>query len=217
MRQILIASIFLAQSILLLVAPARLWAADAAGPMTYSIQSGSSGGRATGTEMKLLVYKTGLYRGKVHTFLFPEFSGELTYDAEHPEASRIALTIRTGSFELTDDWLSEGDREDVIAEARDKVLEVARYPEMRFASSSIQSQSGDRYQVQGELKIRDRAEPVTVEVMLAPGANGVLQFTGTSVVKLTDYGIKPPSKFFGIVGTKDEMDFAFRLTAARPD
>ncbi len=165
--------------------------------------------------MKLLVYKTGLYRGKVHTFLFPQFSGELTYDAEHPEASRIALTIPTDSFELTDDWLSEGDREDVIAEARDKVLEVAKYPEMRFVSSSIRSQGGDRYQVQGKLTIRDRSAPVTVEVVLAPAANGTLTFTGKAVVKLTNHGIKPPSKFFGIVGTKDEMDFSFRL-AARP-
>ena len=36
------------------------------------------------------------------------------------------------------------------------------------------------------------------------------------MVKLTNYGLKPPKAALGLIGTKDEMDFTFSLTA-RPD
>jgi hypothetical protein len=39
-------------------------------------------------------------------------------------------------------------------------------------------------------------------------------FTGSATVRITDFGLKPPSAALGVIGTKDEMTFSFVLRAA---
>ena len=56
-------------------------------PQHYSIQPNGA------SRFELHVFKTGLYRGKVHTFLFPSYTGTSIYDAQRPEASKIELTL----------------------------------------------------------------------------------------------------------------------------
>lgn len=164
-------------------------------------------------EMKLLVYKTGLYSGKVHTFLFHEFAGELEYDTAAPQNSRIMLTIQSASLELTDDWLDEGDRPDVIKEAEEKILKVSQYPRMRFVSGEIRPLGAGLFEADGMLTITDETHPVTVTVELTGGEGGALEFNGEAVINMKDFDIDPPKVFFGIVGTKENMDFTFHVTA----
>lgn len=46
-------------------------------------------------------------------------------------------------------------------------LNVEKYPELRFASTRIESAGGGRYRVEGDLTIRDETHPVTFEATVS--------------------------------------------------
>lgn len=175
---------------------------------TYQIQP------ASGSRFALEVFKTGLLSGKKHLFLFERYQGTVQYDAKAPERSTVELKIDATSISLKDDWVKPGQAKDIHDEAVGKnMLEVARYPEMRFVSKQV-SRTGAGFAVQGDLTIRGQAKPVTVNVTLK-GEGASLEFAGTAEVKLKDYGLKPPSAALGAIGTKNEMTVSFALVGMR--
>jgi polyisoprenoid-binding protein YceI len=102
--------------------------------------------------------------------------------------------------------------------ARKDMLNAERYPSMTFDSSSISEHlrvdgPAGEFEVKGTLTIRNVGKPVMIRVRIEPRPDGTLRFTGESKIKLTDYGLKPPSAALGTVGTKDEMDVKFILIA----
>ncbi len=162
----------------------------------------------------LEVFKTGLMSGKKHLLVFERYAGRLDYDAAHPEQSRIAWTVEAGSLVVKDDWVSEKDRAKIADEALNNKLQAKQYPEMRFRSGSMRALGEGRYAVQGNLTIRDRAQPVEVSVHLSEGPGGMLLFDGEATVSMKAYGMKPPTAALGLIGTKDEMTVQFQLHAA---
>jgi len=194
-----------ARSLALLLLAAAVLAAE---PRHYRIEPHPD------SRFALQVDKTGLMRGKKHLFVFERYVGRLEYDPGNPAESRVELTIESGSLIVTDDWVSEKDRAKISDEALNNKLAAGKYPEMRFRSGSIRAAGGaDRYEVQGELTIRDLARPVVVQVTLREEGEGILLFDGEAIVKMTDYGMKPPSAALGLIGTKDEMLLHFLLRA----
>lgn len=181
----------------------------AAGAQEFEIQPGPD------SRFALEVFKTGLFSGKKHLFLFERFRGRLDYDAAAPERSKITFTIDSGSIVCKDTWVSEKDLVKVTGEATGSgMLDVARHPTMQFVSEKILRRPGGGYDVTGTLAIRGNGQPVTVVVSMKP--NGArLEFTGKAEVRMKDYGLKPPSAALGAIGTKNEMqvDFAFAARA----
>ena len=57
------------------------------------------------------------------------------------------------------------------------------------------------------------AEDLTQEVFLRLYLS-LPTFRGDARIRLTDYGLKPPTAALGLVGTKDDMDFNFVLSLA---
>jgi polyisoprenoid-binding protein YceI len=160
----------------------------------------------------LEVEKTGLMSGKKHLLVFERYSGQLQYDSVNPEQSRVELTIEAGSLVVKDDWVTEKERAKIADEALNKQLAAKQHPEMKFRSGSIRAAGGDgRYEVQGELTIREMARPVVVHVSLREGPGGSLLFDGEATVKMKDYGLKPPSAALGLIGTRNEMTVRFEL------
>jgi len=155
---------------------------------------------AEGARFALEVYKTKLMAGKKHVFVFERYSGEATVD-------EVRFVVEAGSVNCTDTWVNEGSRKKIESAARDEVLQANRFPQLVFASSKVVAKGADQYDVRGTLSIHGVPKPVTVQVTRKPDA-----FEGEATVKLSDYGIKPPSgPTFGLIGTKDEMKVLFRL------
>jgi polyisoprenoid-binding protein YceI len=186
-------------------------ALPAAAQQHYAIQPGA------GSRMELRVAKTGLYSGKVHIFNFPSFSGSLTYHAAHPEASHVRLTLAAGQIKLADRWLSEKDFKEVQRYALEEMLDAGRNPEITFVSNEIVAIDATHFKVGGMLAIRGLAKPAVVNVVLISAEQGVLRFEGSAVVRLTDYGLKPPKAALGLIGTRNEMDFSFSLAVVPQD
>lgn len=193
-------------SVVFFLFASALWAQ----PVKWDIEPSEQG------RFQLKVYKTGLYSGKVHTFVFDRYEGTFDYDPDAPEQASVEFTVQSGSIVCKDDWVSEKDRGKILAEARGNMLAVDKFPTIRFESSGLAPLADGSFTANGKLTIRDQPKPVTVKVRLVP-QGGALRVEGSAVVSLEDYGLKPPSAAFGLIGTKSEMDveFAFDLAPAK--
>lgn len=188
-----------------LIVPALLAAQTA----TYDIQP------AEGSRFELDVFKSKLWDGKKHTFLFDSYSGSLEFDAGEPARSSVRFTLRADSVRCVDDWVKPGQIPDIEKAARE-TMAADRHPEITFRSTQIAAAGEGRYTVQGELDIRGVSKPVTLSIAAAAGANEV-RIAGSGQIRLSDFGLKPPSGAFSLfIGTKDEMNLMFDVLAKKP-
>src|SRR5713101_2014743 len=189
--------------LLVLLLAARVGSAEAG---LYEIHQGDQ------ARMELTVEKSGLLSGKKHLFTFSRYEGRLLFDRKRPEASTITLSIESNSVSCHDAWLSMKDLRKVQEYALKDMLAADRYPQIIFRSVAIKKIDDSQYE-QGTLTIRDISRPAVVMVSLRAGSNGVLPVEGESRLRLTDFGLKPPTAALGTIGTKNEMSFHFVLTA----
>ncbi len=171
---------------------------------------------AAGARFGFEVYKTGLMSGKVHVFTFERYRGTVAYDAQNPTATKVDVTFEAASLKCHDEWSpAKGSLDKIMKEALDVVLQLGKYPEVRFQSTAVKpGAAAGQFDLQGTLTIRGLAKPVTAALTVRPGAKG-LEVDGKSSFKMTDYGIKPPSAALGTIGTKPEINVQFRLAAQR--
>lgn len=159
--------------------------------------------------LEVRVAKTGVYRGKVHVFVFPQYSGSVDYDPQHPENSRVSVTISARDIKLTDTWLSEKDFKGVQEYALKDMLAAEKFSDIVFRSTDVRATDASHFEVRGMLTIRGIAKPSIVHVTMESGA----RFTGDAIVRLTDYGLKPPKAALGLIGTENDMRFSFSISA----
>ena len=164
----------------------------------------------------LEVEKTGFMRGKKHLLFFEDFQGELCYVPEHPESSRLDITIEAGSAVCRDRWLRPRQQSQVTSFARREALDAERYPQIRFASIRVSAKPLRGFVVDGVLTLRGTGRNVRVNVVMGPMKKGRFQVDGDATLKLSDFGIHPPSQLFGLVGTKDTALLRLLLWATEP-
>jgi polyisoprenoid-binding protein YceI len=96
------------------------------------------------------------------------------------------------------------------------VLEVARYPEIAFVSTSVRILTKDgpgfRIVVAGALTLRGRSFPVEVPLEVVREAL-VITARGGLVLNLRDLGIEPPS-VAGVINVANPFRLEFELRAA---
>jgi polyisoprenoid-binding protein YceI len=63
----------------------------------------------------------------------------------------------------------------------------------------------------GTLKIAGKENKLEMDVVATRLADGTIKATGTVPIKMTDYGIKPPTAIFGRLKTGDEVKVNFEL------
>jgi polyisoprenoid-binding protein YceI len=172
---------------------------------------------APGSRFALEVYKSRLWEGRKHTFVFDRFRGVLGFDAERTEQSTVSFAIESASARCVDDWVKPHQIKDIEKAAIMDTMDAAEYPEIAFQSTAIKRTSADQYEVQGALTIRGKARPVMLSLKAFPDESG-MWFEGSSRVKLSDFGLTPPRGVFGVrfvIGTKDEMGVLFRIMASK--
>ena len=163
--------------------------------------------------LELTIEKTGLLSGKKHLFTFSQYEGALRFDRERPEASTVLFSLQAATILYRDTWLSAKDLRKVQEYAFRDMLAADRYPKISFRSTAIRKVDESRYEVEGILTIRNVSKPAIVVAILTGGSGESLSIEGTARVRLTDFGLKPPTAALGTIGTKDEMIFHFVLPA----
>jgi len=87
-----------------------------------------------------------------------------------------------------------------------EVLDVARFPEIAFASTSIAATAPDRWSVAGRLTIHGQTNIVSFPVRRIGDT-----YSGEVTIKQRDFGIEPIRIAGGAVKVKDEVKIAFEI------
>lgn len=180
----------------------------------YSIAAGQS-------KLEIHVYKEGLFKafGHDHLIAAKEISGEVQFDAQKIADSTVRLQIATKSLTVVDPGESEKDRQDVQATmAGEKVLDVAKFPEISFTSSEISGakKSGEGWEltISGKLKLHGVEKTVSFPLRVHT-EDALLRGEGEISILQTDYGMTPVKVGGGTVKVKDKLRISFNILASK--
>jgi polyisoprenoid-binding protein YceI len=129
------------------------------------------------------------------TFRFAKSEGTLDWNPANPEASKVDVTVDTASIQTpVPDFAGE------IAE--DRLLNAAKYPKMRFVSTSIRRTGPTTGQITGDLTFNGQTHPLTLQAELVGGGRtgrgqAVIGFSATGSFKRADFGFTAMSGAIG--------------------
>lgn len=87
---------------------------------------------------------------------FKDWDGSFSFDAKNPEASKIDVTLKTTSVDT-----NHAERDKHIRTA--DFLDVAKFPEAKFVSTSVKSTGEGKADVTGDLTLHGVTKPVVIK------------------------------------------------------
>lgn len=97
-----------------------------------------------------------------------------------------------------------------------KALKADASPEISYIMATFDAEPGDAgaftLKTNGTLEIAGKENKLTMDVAATRLADGTVKATGMVPIKMTDFGIKPPTAIFGTLRTGDEVKVNFALT-----
>jgi polyisoprenoid-binding protein YceI len=177
------------------------------------------------SHVRIHLGRTGLMKflGHEHHIEAPIAEGRVEVVEGDPARSSVTLRFESARLALIPGSEPAGDIPKVEERMRGpEVLEVTRYPEIRFASTSVRGQAGDgarfRLVVVGTLTLRGRSVPVEIPLEVVRDGAGI-EARGEVGLKLRDVGIEPPS-VAGVVKVANDFKLEIEIRAgtavARP-
>jgi YceI-like domain len=151
------------------------------------------------------VSKAGMFRafGDDHEVRAPLTSGSID-DGPQPI---VRIVFNAAQLRVVDPRLSPEDRQQVQSRMLGPdVLDVARFPEIRFESTDARRIDSDRLSVNGALTLHGQTHAVVATV-----ARDRDRYRGTATIKQTEFGIKPVTVAGGAVKVKDEVTIEFDI------
>ena len=149
------------------------------------------------------VGKSGLFRAFADDH---EIRGPVKEGVVDEDAPAVDVVFDARGLRVLDPQLSPKDRAEVQTRMLSAdVLDVDRYPEIRFVSSTAEK-TPQGWIVRGQLMLHGHTEPVTVGVTRHDD-----HYTGSLRVKQTDFGMRPITVAGGAVKVKDEVKIDFDI------
>ena len=146
------------------------------------------------------------------------FSGEVDFNPETLEASGFRLTIQAASLGVLND-ISDKDRREIERVMNAEVLEIEKYPEIRYeAPFQIPVNKIDSSlfgaTLSGNLTLHGltRVESIPVRIV---SMGELLRASGEFTLNQSNYQIKPVSVAGGALKLKDELKFSFEMVARK--
>ena len=98
-----------------------------------------------------------------------------------------------------------------------KALNADRAPDVTYILGTFDAVPGDSstmfaLQTQGTLSIAGKENALSMQVFATRLADGSVKATGAVTIKMTDYGINPPTAIFGRLKTGNDVKVNFELT-----
>ncbi len=138
---------------------------------------------------------------------FNELSGELSYDADNPSASRIEMEVKTASIDSNH---AERDRH---LRGSD-FLNVARFPTATFVTTGFEPRGEDGV-LKGDLTLHGVTRPIRIEVEFVgagtdPWGGQRRGYNGRTSIKRSDFGMT-----YNLGPDADAMDLHFVIEGVR--
>jgi polyisoprenoid-binding protein YceI len=178
---------------------------------TYAVDTAKSA-------VRIHVGKSGAFSfaGHKHEVDAP-VSGTITADAAALGASRVDLTFAGAAMRVLPDGEPAGDApkvEEIMKSA--KVLDVARFPDVRFVSKAVTGQPGPggRYElrVAGELLLHGVTRAIDLPMTVSVDGR-TLTATGRATIRHDQFGMTPVSAGGGTVKVANDVVIDVRIVA----
>ncbi len=150
------------------------------------------------------VFKAGVLSAFGHNH---EIAARIDSGSVDVAGRRVEFQVRAASLRVQDLGASEQDLIQIQKTMQGpEVLDVDRFPDIAFRSTSAEPAGGSAWRVRGELTLHGQTRPITVEVREEGG-----HYVGAAQVKQTDFGIRPVKVAGGAVRVKDEVRVEFDI------
>jgi polyisoprenoid-binding protein YceI len=124
-------------------------------------------------------------------------------------APHIEFTIETAKMTVKPDPRIDGtDQATIQTHMEEMTLETKKFPEITFRSSRVQKLADGQWKVDGDLSLHGGTKPVSLTVRQDGDS-----WTTHTVLKQTDFGIKPISIGGGMIKVKNEVEIDFQIFA----
>ncbi len=154
--------------------------------------------------MTVRVLRSGLFSVFAHNH---EIRAPLAAGTVDEGAAKVEVSLRSAGLRVMDADISDKDRAEIqTTMLGPKVLDIARFPEIRFVSREAERLGPQRWRVKGDLTLHGVTHPV--EVQVAREAN---RYRGQSTVRQHDFGMVPVKVAGGTVSVKDEVRIEFDI------
>ena len=150
------------------------------------------------------VYKTGLFSAFAHNH---EIHAPIQEGSFAATKRTVEFTVDAKQLRVMDPDASSSDRIQVQANMQGaEVLDVGKFPEIKFSSTSVEPNGAGKWKVLGNLTLHGQTHPVGVDVQ---GGSG--HYTGSATLKQTDFGITPIRIAGGSIKVRDEVRVEFEI------
>jgi polyisoprenoid-binding protein YceI len=176
---------------------------------------------AAATSVTIRVGRAGVFgfAGHDHEIVAPAVKGTIVMDRSQVDRSSVSLEFDATALKVT----GKGEPAQDVPEVQrvmlsDRVLDVQRYPTIRFQSRSVslidRTSTRMRVRVTGELTLHGVTRPLTVPVRVELTADR-LTAEGEASVRQTDFGIQPVTAGAGTVRVRNQLELVFKVSARK--
>jgi polyisoprenoid-binding protein YceI len=151
------------------------------------------------------VGKTGMLSaaGHEHWISAPISSGMIR---ESP-APHVEFTVETKEMTVQPDAkVDASTHAQIQKDMQEMTLETGKFPQITFRSSRVEKLADGQWKVDGDLSLHGVTKPVSLTVK----RNGV-SYTTRTILKQTDFGIKPITVGGGMIKVKNEVEIDFQI------
>lgn len=159
-----------------------------------------------------------------HAIMASVYNGKIRYQPDAADPLAVDVTVDARRLIVDDDGARRAVGLEPGVPAKDKAevyksmtgpeqLDVARFPTIRFVSTSSARRDDGSILLKGTLTLHGQSRAVSLPVRINDEDGGP-RGRGTLMLKTSDYGVAPYSAFFGAVQVKDDVKLHLDLRLA---
>jgi polyisoprenoid-binding protein YceI len=161
------------------------------------------------SSLKIRVFKSGAFAAFAHDHEIqaPLEEGKIEEGSAH---ASVQLRVDSRKMRVLDPETSADKRAEIQQTMQGaSVLDVEKFPEISYQSTTVTSRGENHWEVRGDLTLHGQKQPVAVAVTLQDG-----HYRGSASLKQTAFGISPVRIAGGTVKVKDEVKIEFDIVAS---